>query len=104
MVTIKGSDLYGGFAKSFNKLSQIDSLPVNLKLNLVKLRKSLAVDAESMNEVMTSLDGEEEKKKKYDELLKSTSEYDFDPVSVHLVASKLSPEDIFNLQPILKEV
>ena len=111
MIKLQNRDMFQSFGSSFTKLMLIDSLPVNLKLSLTKLKRSLidqAADVQAVNETLRkSADSgditNEAGQSQYNELMETSFDVDFQPVSVNLIASKLSADDLFNLTPLLKE-
>lgn len=95
-IKLKNASLFGAFTQSFNNLSKIVTLPVGMKFQLVKLRKDMIYIAEIIKDSSTNRD-------EMAEIMKDTHEYNFDKIDPKLVADKLTAEDLFNLEPLLKE-
>ena len=87
-----------GFTKSFTELSKIKQLPAATKYDIVKLRKEMIDVHNTLKETLDGMD-----KDGFKELMKIETEYDFKKIDNKLVVNSLSAEDLFNLEPLLKE-
>jgi hypothetical protein len=96
---LKNQCLFGPFAKSFASLMGIKTLPTLTKYELVKLKKVMIENAESIMAV-SKMEGSREDVKT---LMLTEDNYAFKRFDVKLVENDLSADDIFNLEPLFKE-
>lgn len=99
MIEIQNALLYGDFPRSFKRLMQYGKFDASTKFQLVKLRKALQVVSEDMKEALSGSDKETAKG-----LFEMTTSYEFDKIDItNELADHLSADDLFNLEPLLKE-
>lgn len=95
-VSIKNAGLFGAFAKSFNNLAQVKTISASTKFDIVKLRKRMIETAEIIKEAKPN-------QEEFEQLMSESHTYEFNKIDPKLIVNSLSADDLFNLEPLLKE-
>lgn len=95
---LRNIELFGQFSSAFANLTKVKSLPAQVKFDLVRLRKDFIETAETIKEAGKDMSQDDVK-----ELMRTTTTYDFKKIDPQLVVEELSADDLYHLQPILKE-